>query len=748
MKTKTPAGVTHNWAGRELKIETGRYALQADGAVTISLGDTVLLATAGIGNPIDGDFLPLSVDFEERYYAGGKIKGSRFIKREGRPPEDAILSSRLTDRSLRPLFPKGLCNELQVLITPISSEKTFHPGTLGITGASTALMLSGVPFAGPVAGVRIGMVDGEFIVNPTYEQVDKGELDLVVAGTLDAINMVEAGAKEITEEKMLDALDLAHAEIKKICQLQLDLVKAYGAKDLAESGKEIVIRKPDETVMEELKKVISDAELDTLYAPSKPEVYKQIHILEAKMLEKFAGKIEENKTLDKPTWTESKIKEAVDKIFKMYMRAKILKEGKRLDGRTVDEIRKLSVDTGVFPRPHGTGLFQRGETQVCTFTTLGSPGMEQIVDSMDLDVKKRYMHHYNFPPYSVGEVRRLRGTSRREIGHGFLAERALEPVLPSKEKFAYTIRLVSEVFSCNGSSSMASVCGSTLSLMHAGVPIAAPVSGIAMGLVVDNPDNMSKYQVLTDIQGMEDFAGDMDFKDCGTAKGITALQMDIKVKGLPRKILAEALEKARTARLTIIKVITDHIPEPNKKLSPYAPLITTIKIDPEMIRVVIGKGGEMIQKITAECGVEIDIEDEGLVFITAPDQESGQKAIDWVNKITYVPTVGDTFEGKVVRLMDFGAFVEITPGKDGLVHISKLAPWRVNQVTDLVKEGDMVKVKLTEIDSQGRLNLSAVDADPNQFDAKKTAGGTSEARPPRAEHGSRSDRPKRKSFFR
>ncbi len=745
MQTKTPASVSLDWAGRELKIETGRYALQADGAVTVSLGDTTILATAGIGSPIDGDFLPLSVDFEERFYAGGKIKGSRFIKREGRPPEDAILSSRLTDRSIRPLFPKGLCNEIQVLITPLSSEKTFHPGTLGITAASTALMLSGAPFAGPVAGVRIGMVDGEFIVNPSYEQIEMGDLDLVVAGTLDAINMVEAGAKEIPEDKMLDALDLAHAEIKKVCQLQLEIVEKFGAKNLEEAGKEVVIRTPDETVMNELKQVITSADLDALYADNKPEVYKRIHALEDKMIEQYASKIEEDKNSDKPNWTESKIKEAVDKIFKTYMREKILNEGKRLDGRGVDDIRTLSVDTGVFPRPHGTGLFQRGETQVCTFTTLGAPSDEQIIDSMDLDIKKRYIHHYNFPPYSVGEVRRLRGTSRREIGHGFLAERALEPVLPSKEEFAYTMRLVSEVFSCNGSSSMASVCGSTLSLMHAGVPITAPVSGIAMGLVVDNPDQMSKYQVLTDIQGMEDFAGDMDFKDCGTEKGITALQMDIKVKGLPRDILAEALEKGRRARLAILKVMTDHIAEPNKELSPYAPLIETIKIDPDMIRVVIGKGGETIQKITEECGVQIDIEDEGLVFITAPNQESGQKAKDWINKITYTPEVGDMFEGKVVRLMDFGAFVEMAPGKDGLVHISKLAPWRVNQVTDLVKEGDIVKVKLTEIDSQGRYNLSAVEADPNQFEAKKPNGG-GESRPPR-NSGGNGEKPKRKPFF-
>lgn len=703
---------------RTLTLEHNRFITQADGSVTIQLGDTVIMANAGIGNSIDGDFLPLTVDFEERYYAGGKIKGSRFIKREGRPSDDAILTARLIDRSIRPLFPKGLSNEIQVLITPISSEKTFHPGTLALTAASTALLLSGVPFEGPVAGIRIGMVDGQFIIDPTYEQLTEGDLDLVVSGRMDAITMVEAGAKEVPEEKMLEALDFAHEQIKKLCQAQLDLVTQVGAKDLAALGRAVTIRTVDETVKHTLKEVISTTDLDNLYAPTKPEVYKKLHALQDQMLEKYATKISSEAEED-TVWTESEIKNTVDKIFKEHMREKILATGSRLDSRTTDEIRPLYCDTGVLPRPHGTGLFQRGETQVCSFTTLAGPGAEQIIDSMDLDYKKRYIHHYNFPPYSVGEVRRLRGTSRREIGHGFLAERALEPVLPPKEKFPYTMRVVSEVFSCNGSSSMASVCGSTLSLMHAGVPITRPVSGIAMGLVADDAENVNNYKVLFDIQGMEDFAGDMDFKDCGTEKGITALQMDIKIKGMPRTILAEALEKGRQGRMQILEAMTQAIAEPNKELSQYAPLITTLEIKPDDIRVVIGKGGETIQKITEECGVEIDIEDSGLVFVTAPDQTSGQKAVEWIKKLTYTPEVGDTFTGKVVRLMDFGAFVEMTPGKDGLVHISKLAPWRVNQVTDLVKEGDMLKVKLMEIDSQGRYNLSAVDADRNQFEDKR-----------------------------
>lgn len=711
------------WEGREFFIETGKYANMADGSVICGLGDTQLLATAGIGNAIDGDFLPLTVDFEERFYAGGKIKGSRFIKRETRPPEDAILTARLIDRPCRPMFPKGLRNEIQVIVTPLSSEKEFHPGPMAITAASAAIMLSGVPFAAPVAGVRVGMKDGELILNPNYEQAEEGDLNLVVAGTADAITMVEAGANELPEEKMVEALEFAHDNIKKLCDLQNQLVEKVGRKNLEAEGREIVINAPDETVKQELEHIISDAEIDQLYAPTKHEVYHQLDILTKNTLEKVADKIEGDKDKEEPIWTEGKVMEAVDKIFKEYMRAKVLSEGKRLDGRAPGDIRDLSCTVGVFPRPHGTGLFQRGETQVCTFTTLGGPGDKQLLDSMDLDEEKRYIHHYNFPPYSTGEVKRLRGTSRREIGHGFLAERALEPVLPEEADFPYTMRLVSEVLACNGSSSMASVCGSTLSLMHAGVPIKAPVAGIAMGLVADDPDNINKYQILTDIQGMEDFAGDMDFKTCGTDKGITALQMDIKVKGMPREILTEALVKGREARVAVLKAMTDCIAEPNKTLSPYAPLIESVKIDPELIRDVIGKGGETIQKIQKECEVEIDINDDGIVTITAPDQEAGNKAKEWVQKIVYRPEIGDVFSGPVVRIMDFGAFVQIGGGKDGLVHVSELAPWRVENVTDVVSEGDEVKVKLMEIDDQGRYNLSAKAADPNQFDDKKQSGG-------------------------
>ncbi|MFH1298326.1 MAG: polyribonucleotide nucleotidyltransferase [Patescibacteria group bacterium] len=694
-----PKIVSFDLAGRDFSLKTGELAQQAHGAVVASLGDTVVLATTTMGDAREGtDFFPLMCDYEEKFYASGKISGSRFIKREGRPSDKAILTSRLIDRPLRPLFPKMMRNDVQVICSVLSADMEVDPGTTAITAASAALMISGMPFGGPIAAVRIGMADGQFVVNPTYEQEASGDLNLVVAGTEDAITMVEAGANEVSEEKMLEALDLAHKNIKQLCQLQKDL-----AAQVEIEAKEHVEQPVNEEADRAIAEFVKPEDLDVIQG-WKTEVKKQMHDLEDKVLSHFASQIEEG------IFTKKDLKEALDGALKKRMRANILEKGIRLDGRKPDEIRPISCKTGILPRTHGSALFQRGETQALTTTTLAGPGAAQLIDTMDQDSTRRYMHHYNFPPYSVGEARPLRGTSRREIGHGYLAERALERMIPDTEKFAYTMRLVSEILTCNGSSSMASVCGSTLSLMDAGVPIKEPVSGIAMGLVTENDGGKlipgGKYIILSDIQGAEDFAGDMDFKVTGTKNGITALQMDIKVKGLTVDIMREALAKAKEGRGFIMGKMLEALPEARAELSKYAPLISNIQINPDKIKIVIGKGGETIHKITAECDVEIDINDDGLVVVTAPDQEKGDKAVKWIKDLTADPVVGNVYDGKVVRIMDFGAFVEFMPGKDGLVHISQLAKERVNKVEDVVKLGDPLKVKLMEIDDQGRNNLS------------------------------------------
>ncbi len=687
-------------AGRELSIETGHFALAADGAVTVKYGETVVLSTAMMshkGKP-DADFFPMTVEFQERYYASGKIKGSRFIKREGRPSDEATLKARLIDRPIRPLFPKGITNEVQLITTVMSADLVNEPGVLGLIGSSAAIMIAGMPFSGPLAGARIGMIDGELIVFPTMEQIEKGQLDLTVAGTADAITMVEAGAYEIDEATMLKALDLAHKTIKEICAFQMKLVEM-----IKPEAREYAVAKVTDEAKEIVRTVITAADLETISGINKKAVKEKVHALEDKLLEHFKADIEAG------TKTDKQLTEALGKLIDENMRKNILEKGLRIDGRKLDEIRPISTEVGVLPRTHGTGLFQRGETQVLTVTTLGSPGAAMIIDTMDIDVQKRYMHFYNFPPYATGEVKMMRGTSRREIGHGFLAERALVPVLPSKEDFPYTMLLVSETLTCNGSSSMGSVCGSTLSLMDAGVPIRKPVAGIAMGLVTSDEFKQTgkgTYKILSDIQGLEDFAGDMDFKVTGTDTGITALQMDIKVKGITLEMMGEAMAQAKAGRAHIMAKMMETIQKPRAELSKYAPLILTMQIDPEKIRDVIGKGGETIQKITAECGVEIDIEQTGQVVVTAPDQVSGSKAVEWIKRLTYVPVAGEVFDGTVTRIMDFGCFVEFLPGKEGLVHISKLRPYRVENVADEVKVGDKVKVKLTEIDDQGRNNLS------------------------------------------
>ncbi|MEK9132722.1 MAG: polyribonucleotide nucleotidyltransferase [Patescibacteria group bacterium] len=693
-----------NLAGRVLTLETGVFANQAHGAVLASLGETEVLATVLMGEiPRDGvDFFPLMVDFEERFYATGKIKGSRFIKREGRPSDNAVLSARLIDRPIRPLFTKGAKNDVQIIATVLSADMEVDPSTTGIIAASAALMISGIPFAGPVAAVRMGYVaDSEgkeqLIINPTYEQVEKGKLDLVVAGTIDAITMVEAAAKEVSEDVLLQALEMAHKHIKELCKLQLTL------KDLTKaSPKEFAVREKNEAAEKAVKETITADMLDGVGGKTKGEVKVKIHELEDKLMAKYAKEIEDG--VIKP----GELKEILNGMLEKNMRKNILTKDTRLDGRKLDEIRPIACMVGILPRTHGSGFFQRGETQALSLTTLGSPGSAQIIDTMDVDMIKRYMHHYNFPPFSVGDVKPLRGTSRREIGHGDLAERAIMPVLPDKEVFPYTMRVVSEILSCNGSSSMASVCGSTLSLMDAGVPIKRPVAGIAMGLVTSDDFDGKKgtYKILTDIQGMEDFAGDMDFKVTGTTVGLTALQMDIKVKGISIEIMREALDRAGKARGRILEEMLKVLAEPRKELSKYAPLIITIRIKTEQIREVIGKGGETIQKITAETGCEIDIEQDGLVTVTAPNQEKGEAARKWIEQITYIPKAGDIFEGKATRLMEFGVFVEFAPGKEGLVHVSEWDYKRTDRMEDVVKVGDAVKVKLMEVDDQGRYNLS------------------------------------------
>lgn len=690
-------------AGRKLILETGALARQATGSVVASLGDTVVLATATIANPRPGcDWFPLSCDYEEKYYASGKIKGSRFIKREGRPSDNAILSSRLIDRPIRPLFPKNTTNDIQIIATVLSADMEVDPTTTAMNAASAALVVSGMPFHGPLGAVRIGYKDGKFIVNPTYKEEDEGELVLTVAGTELAITMVEAGAKELSEEKMLEALQLAHEEIKKICALQLQLKALVNPTEVP-----LLLAEKNEAAAKAVEALISKAELDGASGRNKLEVKEKYHALEAKLIETKKKEIEEG------VFTEGDLKKALNDKFEKNMRENVLAGGLRIDGRKLDEVRELSASVHTLPRPHGSGLFQRGDTQVLSITTLGGPGKAQIIDTMDEDEEHFYIHEYNFPPFAVGETGPRRGPGRREIGHGCLAERALMPVLPAKSEFPYVIRVVSETLACNGSSSMGAVCGSTLSLMDAGVPIKRPVAGIAMGLVTDKDykSEFKNYKILSDIQGVEDFAGDMDFKVAGTEKGITALQMDIKVKGVTVEILRAALAQALAGRHTIMQAMLAAIPEPRKELSKYAPLISSVKIEPDQIRAVIGKGGEVIQKITAECGVEIDIDDDGTVVITAPDQESGKKAEDWVKRITYIPKAGEEFDGKVSRIMEFGAFVEFLPGKEGLVHISCLAPGRTEKVEDAVKLGEIIRIKITEIDQMGRFNLTRVMPD-------------------------------------
>lgn len=685
-------------AGRVLQLETGRLAKQANGAVLVRYGDTCVLTTATTNSsPREGiDFFPLTVDYEERLYSVGKIPGG-FIKREGRPSEKAILSGRLIDRPIRPLFPKGYRNDVQVVATVMSVDQDCAPEIAAIIGSSAALHISDIPFKGPIAGVEVGYADNEFVLNPTLLQNENNKLHLVVAGTKDAVMMVEAGAQEIPEETILEAIMYGHEKISEIVQFIEDFRQEALSLGLAKDKKEPVIYKIDS----ELEQAVKDFATEPLQEAirNKDKLEREANI--GKVLEDTLAKFSEiypDKIKD--------IKNIFDSIMKDYVRKLITVDKIRPDGRATDEIRPITCEVGVLPRTHGSGLFTRGQTQVLTVTTLGAVGDEQILDGLGVEESKRYMHHYNFPAYSVGEARPMRGPGRREIGHGALAERALEPMIPSEVEFPYTIRLVSEVVESNGSTSMGSVCGSTLSLMDAGVPIKAPVSGVAMGLVKEG----DHYTILTDIQGMEDALGDMDFKVAGTTAGVTAIQMDIKIAGIDRDILKGALEQARKGRLFIMDRMMETISTPRTELSPYAPRIITTMIDPDKIREVIGPGGKTIKKIIEDTGVKIDIEDDGRVFIAAVDVEAGKKALRIIEDLTKDVEIGKIYIGKVNRITNFGAFVEILPGKEGLVHISHLAEERIGKVEDVVAIGDEILVKVTEIDRQGRINLSRKEA--------------------------------------
>ncbi len=676
-------------------MEIGQVAKQANGAAVVRYGDTVVLVTAVASKgPREGiDFFPLTIDYEEKQYAIGKIPGG-FIKREGRATELATLSARQIDRPLRPLFPKGFRNDIHVVATIMSVDKNNPPDVTAAIGASLALGVSDIPFAGPIAAVIVGLVDGQLIINPTIEEEEKSDLHMVVAGTKEAIMMVEGHANEVPEQMMLEAVFFAHEEIKKLVAFQEPIIA-----ELGKPKTEVVVKVMDEAIEAAVREYSIPILEQAVRNPDKKSRETQMDQAKEDILTHFAEVYPDD---------AKSIASLVDKLMKETVRRMILEDGDRVDGRELTEIRPITCEVGFLPRPHGTGLFTRGQTQVLSVTTLGAASEEQFLDGLGRADHKRYIHQYNFPPYSTGEIKPMRGPGRREIGHGALAERALLAVLPSEEEFPYTIRVVSEVLESNGSSSMGSVCGSSMSLMHAGVPIKAPVAGIAMGLVTAE----DKFAILSDIQGIEDALGDMDFKLAGTEKGVTALQMDIKITGVTREIVAAALKQAREGRMFIMGKMNEAISQPNTEMSPFAPRLIRMQIHPDKIREVIGPGGKVIHKIVDETGAKIDIEDDGSLFIMATDQEAALKAKALVEAIVAEVEVGKVYDGTVKRIMDFGAFVEIIPGvlgssgKEGMVHISQLAEERVDKVTDVVNIGDKITVKVTEIDRQGRVNLS------------------------------------------
>lgn len=702
--------------GKVLRLQTGKVAKQAGGSCWLQVGDTIVLGTATMAQTVrEGlDFFPLTCDYEERKYAVGKIPGG-FVKRGGRPSEKAILTSRLIDRPVRPLFPQGLRNEVQVIVTPLSVEHENLPDVLAVVAASTALLLSDAPWNGPIGCVRVGRINGEFFLNPSLAQLVDSDLDLIVAGTKDTVNMLEAGASEVSEETIVAAIEFAHSAIREQCALQEELARAAG-----KPKREVPLHVLNEDVLQAVRERTASELRQAIQNPDKAARESGLSELKDEIVERLSADFPEH---------IGDLGEAVEKVIKEQVRALILDEGVRPDGRRLDEIRPISAEVGLLPRVHGSGLFTRGQTQVLTTLTLGSTDDTQLVDGLEGDMEKRYMHFYNFPPYSVGETRPLRGPGRREIGHGALAERALLAVIPPKEEFPYTMLLTSEVLESNGSTSMASTCGSTLALMDAGVPIKAPVSGIAMGLMTRD----NQYAVLSDIQGMEDFSGDMDFKVAGTREGITAIQLDTKIRGLTMEIIRQTLSQARAGRLYILEKMLEAIPEPRKHLSNYAPRLFTLHINPEKIGEVIGPGGKMIKKIEAETGADVSIEQDGTIFIAAADGAAGDRAAQMIKSITAEVQVGERYRGRVTRFMSAGAFVEILPGKEGLVRTENLCIPPVRRPEDAVKIGDELEVRVIEIDPQGRINLSAVHLD-KPFDASAAR------RPDRAGGSFRNDR--------
>ena len=685
---------SYNWGGRQLTVEIGQLAKQANGAVLVRYGDTVVLTAAvGTKQAKDTDFFPLTVNYEEKMYAAGKIPGG-FIKREGRPSEHATLTARLIDRPIRPMFAEGFRNEVQITNTVMSVDPNCPPEMAAMFGSSLALCISDIPFDGPIAGVDVGRVNGEYVINPTTEQKENSDIELSVAGTATAINMVESSAKEVNEEDMLGALLFGHEEIKKLVAFQEEIVREVGKEKM-----EVILLSFDPAIEAQVKDLFSQAMIHAIQTEEKLAREANIEKVKETAIEHFEAVLEEN---DEKAGLLKQVSQIVDNLEKDEVRRLITEEKVRPDGRKIDEIRPLSSEIDLLPRVHGSGLFTRGQTQALTSATLAPLGEYQVIDGLGIEEGKRFIHHYNFPQFSVGSVGRAGSPGRREIGHGALGERALKQVIPSPEEFPYTIRLVSEVLESNGSSSQASICAGTLALMAAGVPIKAPVAGIAMGLISDG----TNYTVLTDIQGLEDHLGDMDFKVAGTKDGITALQMDIKIQGITEQILREALTQAKKARFEILEELTSTIAEPRKELSPYAPKIEMISIHPDKIKVVIGRGGETINSIIDETGVKIDIDQEGHVSIASTDAAMIQRAKEIIEDLTREIEVGQVYEGTVRRIEKFGAFVEIAKGKDGLVHISELAHERVGKVEDVLALGDKVTVKVIEIDGQGRINLS------------------------------------------
>ncbi|MGB3203094.1 MAG: polyribonucleotide nucleotidyltransferase [Nodosilinea sp.] len=706
---------TISFGGRDIHLKGGLLAPQAGGAVLVQSGETAVLVTATRSSGRQGiDFLPLLVDYEERLYAAGRIPGG-FLRREGRPPERATLISRLIDRPMRPLFPQWIRDDIQIVATTLAMDEQVPPDVLAATGASIAVLLAKIPFYGPMAAVRVGLVGDDFIINPTYKEVETGDLDLIVAGSPEGVIMVEAGANQLPEADVIEAIDFGYEVVQDLIKAQLELIKELGIDIATEPEPDT-----DPTLATFIEEKTADAIKEVLkqFSLTKPERDEKLDAIKGELAAAIEGLEDDNPVKVAVAENGKALGNTYKSVTKKLMRQQIIDEKVRVDGRKLDEVRPISCQVGLLPkRVHGTGLFRRGLTQVMSVTTLGTPGDAQMMDDLHPDEEKRYLHHYNFPPYSVGETRPMRSPGRREIGHGALAERALVPVLPPAEEFPYVIRVVSEVLSSNGSTSMGSVCGSTLSLMDAGVPITKPVSGAAMGLIKEGDE----VRILTDIQGIEDFLGDMDFKVAGTDTGITALQMDMKITGLPMTVIGDAIKQAKPARLHILEKMLATIDTPRTELSPYAPRLISFKIDPEMIGMVIGPGGKKIKGITEQTGAKVDINDDGTVTVSAIEGEKALQAKALIEAIVFKPSAGDVFAGKVVRVIPIGAFVEFMPGQDGMIHISQLADYRVAKVEDEVNVGDEVIVKVREIDGRGRINLTRLNIHPDEAAAAREA---------------------------